>query len=161
MKCQNGEEKWNKHSKKKSIVRQLIFFSKKHRKIMQYQLEKTGVFQAQHHILMEISRNPNISQKDLALALEVSTATIAVSLKKLEHGGYINRSMDQSDNRLNQINITDKGHQVVEMSKQIFHSCDEKIFEGFTEDELETLSVLLKRMDDNLTKLETDKIDNM
>ena len=46
----------------------------------------------------------------------VSGATMAVSLKKLEKGGYINRLVDQHDNRCNQICITEKGREVVEES---------------------------------------------
>jgi Mn-dependent DtxR family transcriptional regulator len=37
--------------------------------------------------------------------MDVSAATIAVSLKKLEKGGYINKVMDEGDNRLNQITM--------------------------------------------------------
>ncbi|HCS74075.1 MAG TPA: MarR family transcriptional regulator, partial [Clostridiales bacterium] len=51
---------------------------------MQSCLDETGVYQAQHRLLMAISRKPYSSQKKLAEAMQVSTATVAVSLKKLE-----------------------------------------------------------------------------
>ena len=50
---------------------------------MQNYLDATGVFHAQHRLLMEIARNPNVSQNDIAKIMDVSAATIAVSLKKL------------------------------------------------------------------------------
>ncbi len=140
----------------KEIVHQIIGFAMKHRKIMQNHLDETGVYQAQHHLLMMISRNQNASQKDLALSMDVSAATIAVSLKKLEKGGYITKEMDEGDNRLNQITITEKGNQVVEQSKQIFEATDGRVFEGFTEEEKQTLSSLLRKLNANLIQMEDE-----
>jgi len=140
----------------KEIIHQLINFAMKHRKIMQYYLDETGVYHAQHRLLMEISRNPSASQKDIARSMDVSAATIAVSLKKLEKGGYIKKEMDEVDNRLNQITITEKGNRVVEQSKQIFDSIDRMVFEGFNEAEKSSLLVLLQKLNSNLVKMEDE-----
>ena len=140
----------------KEIVHQIIGFAMKHRKIMQNYLDETGVYQAQHHLLMIISRNINSSQKELARSMDVSAATIAVSLKKLEKGGYIKKEMDKGDNRLNQITITDKGNKVVQQSKRIFEATDQKVFEGFSETEKSSLSALLKKLDANLDRMEDE-----
>ena len=145
----------NKNSNKE-IIHQLISFAMKYRKIMQYYLEETGVYQAQHRLLMEISRNPNVSQKEIAGIMGISPATIAVSLKKLEKGNYINKEMDEGDNRLNQITITEKGRKVVEQSKQIFESTERKVLEGFTEDEKSALLHLLQKINANLDKMEEE-----
>ncbi|AGC68179.1 transcriptional regulator, MarR family [Thermoclostridium stercorarium subsp. stercorarium DSM 8532] len=140
----------------KEIIHQLISFAIKHRKIMQHYLDKTGVYHAQHRLLMEIARNPNVSQNDIARSMDVSAATIAVSLKKLENKGYIRRETDEGDNRLNKIIITEKGNNVVEQSKQIFKQTNQKVFEGFTYDEKCTLFVLLQKLDNNLNKMEEE-----
>lgn len=137
----------------KEIIRQIIGFAMKHRKIMQNYLDETGVYQAQHHLLMIISHNQNASQKELAMSMDVSPATIAVSLKKLEKGGYIKKEMDKGDNRLNQITITEKGNKVIEQSKQIFESTDQKVLEGFSEEEKVNLSALLRKLDTNLIRM--------
>ena len=147
----------NKKTSNKEIIGQLITFAIKHRKIMQNYLDKTGVYQAQHRLLMTIAHNPNTSQIELAKSMDVSPATIAVSLKKLEKEGYINREKDKYDNRINKITITEKGNRVVEQSRQIFKSSDEKVLEGFTVNEKYTLFVLLKKLNANLEKME-DKI---
>lgn len=140
----------------KEIIHQLISFAMKHRKIMQSYLDETGVYQAQHRLLMEIYHNQNASQRDIARLMDVSAATIAVSLKKLKKGGYINKEMDEGDNRFNQITITEKGNKVVEQSKQIFDSTDRKVFEGFTEEEKSALSVLLQKLNTNLARMEDE-----
>lgn len=138
------------------IIRQLISFAMKHRKIMLNYLDETGVYHAQHRLLMAISHNPNASQNDIARLMDVSAATIAVSLKKLEKEGYIHKEMDEGDNRFNKITITEKGNRVVEQSRQIFESTDRKVFEGFTEEEKSTLFALLLKLNDNLARIEDE-----
>lgn len=140
----------------KEIIHQLINFAVKHRRIMQNYLDETGVYHAQHRLLMEISCNPNVSQMDIAKSMDISAATVAVALKKLEKGGYINREVDEEDNRLNKITITDKGNRVVEQSKQIFDYTDQKVFEGFTEEEKYTLYALMQKLNENLIKMEDE-----
>ena len=140
----------------KEIIHQLIGFAMKHRKIMRHYLDETGVYHAQHRLLMEISRHPNASQADIARSMDISPATIAVSLKKLEKGGYIHKVMDEADNRFNQITVTEKGNQVVEQSKRIFEATDRKVLKGFSEAEKATLSLLLQKLDVNLARMEEE-----
>ena len=71
------------------LVEKYIQTNRRHRKILEQELNFTGVYRSQHQLLMFIADNPNVSQKELARLYGVSTATIAVSLKKLEQGGYI------------------------------------------------------------------------
>lgn len=144
------------HDVNRKLIHQLIYFALKHRKIMQHYLDETGVYHAQHRLLMEISRNPNASQNDIARVMDVSAATIAVSLKKLEKEGYINKEMDEGDNRFNKISITEKGNRVVEQSKQIFEASERKVFDGFTEKEKFALSLLLQKLEANLEKMEDE-----
>lgn len=128
----------------------------KHRRIMQNYLDETGVYQSQHRLLMEIARNPNASQKDITRSMDVSAATIAVSLKKLERGGYIKREADEGDNRLNKITITEKGNRVVEQGRKIFESAEGKVLEGFTDEEKSALMVLVQKLNNNLERMEEE-----
>ena len=140
----------------KRILHEIICFAMKHRTIMQSYLDKTGVYQAQHHLLMRISHNCFASQKDLAESMEKSPAAVAVSLKKLEKGGYITRTTDQEDNRLNHIRITGKGDEVVEQSRQIFITSEQRIFQGLTKEEQSSLLLLMQKLNANLTGMEEE-----
>lgn len=121
-----------------------------HRMVLERQFNKTGVYRSQHQLLMYISENPNTSQKDLAAMHHVSTATVAVSLKKLENGGYIKRVVDKQDNRFNQICITEKGKAIVEGSIAYFQKLETQMFEGFGPEELLQLQGFLDRVFQNL-----------
>lgn len=139
------------------LIERYIQISRLHRSMMEYRLEGTGVHRSQHQILMYVSDNPNVSQKDLAGMYGVSGATIAVSLKKLEKGGYIKRLVDEKDNRCNQICITDKGKKVVEDSTRIFRCTERCMFEGFSEKDMEVLGKLLDRVYGNLNREFTER----
>lgn len=127
--------------------------SRLHRVLLERQLNKTGVYRSQHQLLMYIANNPNASQKEIARRHRVSTATVAVSLKKLEQGGYIIRAVDQSDNRCNQICITEKGRKVVEQSFGYFEKLERQMFEGFSEEDLEGYQKYQERILYNLCSL--------
>lgn len=132
------------------IMDAFINAGKYHRAMLEKRLQDTGVFRGQHHVLMCISDHENISQKELARIMNVSTAAIAVSLKKLEKGGYIGRAVDSNDNRYNNIRITEKGSEVVCQSVDIFQKAEEQTFAGFTEEEKVLFLDFLIRAGENI-----------
>ena len=144
------ESRWPFDSPEHRLIEKYIRVTRLHRSVIEHRLEGTGVYRSQHQILMFASHNPNVSQKDLAEMYGVSGATMAVSLKKLEKGGYINRLVDQHDNRCNQICITEKGRKVVEESVLIFQRLERCMFERFSEHDMDVLGNLLDRIYGNL-----------
>lgn len=112
----------------------------------------TGVYRSQHQLLMQIAHHPKSSQIEIAERMNISPAAVAVSLKKLERGGYIKKDLDTTDNRIHQIQITQKGQEVVEKSHLIFEEMEKTIFKGFTEEEIKKTGELLERMCQNLSQ---------
>ncbi len=106
---------------------------------------------SQHRILMYLSHHgPAVSQKDMADEFEISPAAVAVTLKKLEEEGYIEKTVHENDNRYNYVNITEKGRSVVDMTHERFFEVDMLMFKDLTESELETLGTCLKKMHGSL-----------
>lgn len=125
-----------------------------HRRVVEQQLNSTGVFRSQHHMLMCLHNNPGMSQKELAKQLSISAAATAVSLKKLEKGGYVRKVMDSQDNRFNRIELTEQGKKVVDLSHVIFDRMDGEFFRGFTDDEIRDWCRFMERVQGNLKSLE-------
>ena len=94
-----------------------------------------------------------MSQTELAEHLEISPAAVAVSLKKLEAGGYIKRMAAQNDCRCNEIQITDKGREMVSASKRFFSEIDSAMLEGIDEKMLDGFVKCLEIMQNNLKEL--------
>lgn len=139
---------WNSPYHK--LVEKYIYVAKLYRALLERQLNKTGVFRSQHQFLMYVAHHPNASQKDIADRHHISTATVAVTLKKLEKGGYIHRLVHQEDNRFNQIVITERGQAVIDNSTKLFQAAEENMFRDFDEAEQKQLMGFLNRMEANL-----------
>lgn len=131
----------------------MIFVNQMHKKKIERQLEGTGVHRAQHRLLMTLSDNEFGSQSELAAMLEVSTATVAVSLKKLERDGYIQKEVKKDDSRVNFVRLTPKGEAVVQKSRKIFEMMEQQVIKGFSEEELVSLRKSLRRIYNNLSEI--------
>ena len=101
---------------------------------------------------MHLNHHPNCSQVEIARELEISPAAVAVSLKKLESGGYITRETTESDSRTHRVTITKKGRSVIERSEQMFWETEKAMFEGFSEEEMQSLQQFLERIYENLLR---------
>ncbi len=130
--------------------------ARQQRALIAGRLRETGVYQSQHQTLMDIAFHPDASQKDIARRQEVSTATTAVTLKKLERAGYIRRVMDETDNRYNRLQITEKGQKIVCQSHKILHRTEEEMFAGFTEGDFRQLETLLERVCQNIEQMSAE-----
>ena len=128
----------------------MIFINQLHRKKMERLLEGTGLHRAQHRLLMTLSEGEFESQAELAAVLEISTATVAVSLKKLERDGYIQKTTKKDDSRAKFVSLTEKGEDVVARSREIFTYMDQSVIQGFSEEELKLLSSFMNRMIENI-----------
>lgn len=156
----SGNEDENKdapHSMRRSVMISYMKTMKLHRCILEMRLKNTGVYRSQHQILMILTEHTNLSQKELAERLYVSTATIAVSVKKLEQGGYITRIMDQNDNRMNKLCLTEQGRHMVEISREYFMSVETRMFHDFSKEELAVMEQFMNRIYNNLSEIQMDK----
>ena len=135
----------------KYLVREIMKINREHRKMIERRISSLGIHPSQHLLLMHISRTGPSTQTSIAEAMGVSASAIAVSLKKLEKGNYIEKRTSPSDSRSNLILLTKKGEDVVLQSQRLFEEVDEFMFQGFLEEEKEQLQLLLERIIQNVT----------
>lgn len=132
-------------------MRLFLRVNRMHRKEVEKRVSDLGIHHSQHRMLMYISgRDQLLSQRELADALGISPAAVTSTLKCLEKEGYVERVMTEEDNRRNRVTITEKGKQKALESCCLFDSVDRMTFDGFSEEELDTLRTLLGRMRNNL-----------
>ena len=67
----------------------------------------------------------------------------------MESDGFISRKLG-TDNRFNEITITEKGREVVEKTKVMFSAVDERLFSGFSQGEIEDFTAYLDRIIENV-----------
>ena len=124
-----------------------------HRKAFEGHVSRLGIHRSQHIMLMHLARDGGMSQTELAAHLEISAAAVAVSIKKLEAGGYIVKKTAEKDNRVNEIEITEKGRNIVNASEKRFGEIDAAMLKGITPEMLDCFVGCLEMMQKNLAEL--------
>ena len=104
----------------------------------------------QYPLLNYLSRHPDATQQELASMLFVSPASVAQSTKRLQKAGLLEKASDPENLRKNRLRVTPAGQEAVDSVRSAIDAIDRRLFEGFAEPELETLSNLLDRLIRNL-----------
>lgn len=113
-----------------------------------------GMFPGQLPILEYVIEHDMCTQKELADMLQVSSPSIATSIKRMQKTGLLSKTASEDDLRCNRISITAKGKQLAGESRIAFDRIDERMFTGFNQDECEALCVYLDRLINNLSTSE-------
>lgn len=135
-----------------TAVNIMIQTDRMHKHLLDSTVSKIGIHRTQHRVLMHIARHGKLaSQKSLADHIGITPAAITGVLQKLESDGYIER-VQGSDNRYNEVKVTERGRVVVEESFLMFSRLDTSLFEGFSEEELDGYISCLEKIQNNIRK---------
>ncbi|MBE6571036.1 MAG: MarR family transcriptional regulator [Ruminococcaceae bacterium] len=147
MEQKKSAEKLSNHE----LVRLFIHTDKLHRNLIEQRMSDLNLHRSQHIMLLCISAfETPPTQKDIAKKLDISAATVAVTIKKLEQAGFVTKATSDSDNRCNRVSITDEGRNILEQAKMIFENVDENMLSGLTNEELSNFVEYLKKIQANL-----------
>ena len=113
-------------------------------------LDAAGLQRGRLPILEVIQQKDGCTQHEIAELLHVSPASIAVSLRRMERDGLLQRSTDETDQRCRRIRITDAGRATAQTCRAGFDALDKRMFSAFSQEEAETLGHLLDRMFDGV-----------
>lgn len=116
------------------------------------QVNKTGLTSAQMFILHFLSKQPEneIFQKDLEQALELSHATVAGIISRLEAKGFLKLVPSEKDKRCKQIVATEKAMEVDEKTDAVINAAESQLLTGFSDEEKTQLRSYLNRLLGNL-----------
>ena len=134
-----------------AAIHLFVRVSHMHHAAIEGRVMKLGFHHSQHRMLMHLARYEHIpSQKELAEAMGITPAAVTTTLKRLEKEGYIMRTTTDTDNRRNEIRITEAGLSAINESRTLFETVDRRMFSGISEEELKAFTAVLERMKDNL-----------
>ncbi|MBP3401598.1 MAG: MarR family transcriptional regulator [Clostridia bacterium] len=144
-------------TKLSKAIEMMIRTDHMHKALIDSRVRDIGIHRTQHRILMRLARCEKLpSQKELAEHLDVTPAAVTGALKKIEKDGYVERTLGH-DNRYNELRITDKGRELVELSRELFAEADKSMFEGFSDDELDIYISSLEKLQANIRKQQERK----
>lgn len=110
------------------------------------------IYRGQPQILEYLLEHGDCSQKELADELGVSPASIATSLKRMSKCGFIEKTTDESDRRINRLRITPQGKSALLAGRRECDKVDEAMFAGFSNEEIDAFSDMLGRIAENLSR---------
>lgn len=123
-----------------------------HRYRISTALSGLNIYRGQPEILGFLLENGECSQKQLAESVGVSAASIATSIKRMCKAGLVERTEDESDRRINRIRITEKGREVFLAGRTECGKVDSRMFEGFSDRDIDIFSGYLQRITENLSE---------
>lgn len=109
-------------------------------------LASVGLKSIHASYLVQICANPGISQDGLAKRIFINKSNVARQAAALEEQGFILRKPSTADKRVMELYPTEKAQEVLPLVREVFQSWEAHIAQDFTAEELELMSVLLKRM---------------
>ena len=138
----------------------LMHTGRLHKTLIDARVRDIGIHRTQHRILMHLAKHERLpSQKELAEHLEVTPAAVTLAIKQIEQDGYIKRTLGK-DSRFYEIEITERGRELVALTRALFSETDSIMFEGFSEEELEEFSSYLERIQRNIKSQISGKDEN-
>lgn len=115
-------------------------------------LEKYNLVKGQATLLSIIRDNNGATQNELAHILNVKYSSMSERLNKLEALGYIEKGIDEDNQRYKRVYITPSGRKAVTQANKMLNEFDEKLYKGFTKKDKKQLEEYLEKMLFNITK---------
>lgn len=105
-----------------------------------------GLTRPQWQVLSRLHRYPGITQTELAEMLEMERATAGRMLDRLERRGWLVRSADPADRRVNRLHLTAEADGIqAEMGRIATEFLDEAM-SGLAEEERTILTAMMERV---------------
>ena len=89
------------------------------RKVFAKHMEPLDLKIVEFSILMLVAQNPQVNQKQLGQALDISAPNMAVTLDRMVERGWVERIRSEKDRRAQHIHLTAEGTQLVQRAERI------------------------------------------
>jgi DNA-binding MarR family transcriptional regulator len=116
------------------------------RKFTERQLKQLNMTYPQLGALMALIRKDDITQRELAELLETDTTTAMVLCDSLEKRGWLIRTRDRNDRRVNRLVLTDNGKDIYAQAMKLIQTGYEYAFKRTPSDELNKVLPFLENI---------------
>ncbi len=113
-------------------------------------LGEVGLYEGQHHTLLQLYDSDGLPQAELTRRLGVEPASVSKAVERMEHSGIVQRQPDPDDARANCIFLTEKGRSLEEPVRRILAESEEVLMANMSIEERLLLRRLLIHMRENL-----------
>lgn len=103
-------------------------------------------FMGQYRCLFFLADKQEISQREMADALQIRPPSLSELLSKLEEKGYVQRVPSKKDRRSLMVSLTEMGTEAVKKSREKQKKAHSRMLASLTDDEKQTFYALLNKI---------------
>lgn len=122
----------------------------RHLQVIQGILDRSGLHFGQPRILYAVMTMNGAALNEIAEKLQVSPASLTMSIKRMQKVGLLEKVNDEKDLRVKKVRITAKGINAHESFRAEATASNQQMLSGFSQDELTQLEDYLERIYQNL-----------
>ena len=104
-------------------------------------------------VLMTLQNNDGASPAELCEVMDVRPSSMSELLARMEEGGLISRTINETDKRATKVFLSDNGKAAVERIKTRFQEDNNRLAACFSEEELEQFCALCDKLSTHLESL--------
>lgn len=116
------------------------------------QVVTLSVTRSQWAMIAVVSRSPGATQRTIAEALEMSEASAGRLIDRLCADGLLERRDRLDDRRARAVYLMPAAEPLLEKLASIARASEQRMFKGFSEEELDSLGNFLNRIYDNVSR---------
>lgn len=109
-------------------------------------LAKYGIHAGQDVLLYYLSLEDGQTVSQLVNDIHIQHATISNMINRMVANDLVKKVRDENDARVSRIFLTEKGSEAVVHLKEVWLILEDQTKEGFTEEEIEVLKKLLRKV---------------
>ncbi|MBU3876135.1 MarR family transcriptional regulator [Faecalicatena sp. AGMB00832] len=110
-----------------------------------------GMTKVEIDVLLFVYNNPQYNTaKEIVEFRHIAKSYVSKAVDLLVKRGYLSIQEDESDRRISRLLIKDEAKEVVEQARKAQESAMRILFQGITEEELDTFENIMRKMAENL-----------
>ena len=102
------------------------------------------------------AKNPGVSSRELCEILDVRPSSLSEMLSRAEADGFITRTVDEADRRIQRISLSAKGQKAVNDMENARNQEAQKMTSALTEEEKEQFCALCDKLSAHMERLALD-----
>lgn len=147
-----GSARASGDNRKRAIGRRLTILNRLFRNNFDRLAARLNVTRSQWSMIAVVNRQPGATQRTIAEALEMSEASAGRLIDRLCVDGLLERKDREDDRRARAVYLTEAAEPLLARLAELAAVAEERTFQGFSEDELQTLGEFVDRLYANALK---------
>jgi DNA-binding MarR family transcriptional regulator len=115
-----------------------------------------GMSRGYRRIIFSLAHEDGVTQLSLVKHTHLTAPSVSAALSKMEQEGLVERRADEKDLRQVRVFLTEKGRAHDNLIRETSHQTEEKMLSCLTEEEIDSLTVILRKILENMVGKEDE-----